>query len=283
MPLTGNPLRQWLQTRTLLRPGHAPRNEDIVIQRKSSDQIRKMRQSGAIVGDALRMARGMCVEGATLRDLDKAAEALIRSRGAKPTFKGYHGFPATLCLSLNSEVVHGIPNSRKLKIGDVLAIDCGATLDDWVGDAAISVVVGEPSPALAELVETTRKSLEAGIAAARVGARLGDVGHAIEAVINKKGFGIVRDYCGHGVGRALHEDPQVPNYGKPETGPRIQAGWCLALEPMVNLGGSDVHTLGDGWTVVTDDGKPSAHWEHTIAITETGVEILTLTSQGEWA
>ena len=254
-----------------------------MIHRKSSEQIRKMRQSGAIVGDALRLVRSMCQEGVTLRELDKAAEALIRSRGAKPTFKGYHGFPATLCLSLNQEVVHGIPNSRKLKSGDVLAIDCGATLDEWVGDAAISVMVGDVSPAVQELVATTRKSLEAGIAAARVGARLGDVGAAIEGVINQKGFGIVRDYCGHGVGKQLHEDPQVPNYGKRDTGPRIQSGWCLALEPMVNLGGDDVHTLGDGWTVVTDDGKPSAHWEHSIAITDAGVEILTLTSEGEWA
>jgi methionyl aminopeptidase len=254
-----------------------------VIQRKSPEQIRKMRISGAIVGDTLRMVRGLCVEGAVLKDLDRAAENFIRGRGAKPTFKGYHGFPATLCMSLNAEVVHGIPNNRKLKNGDILSIDCGATKDDFVGDSAITVMVGEVSPAVADLVQTTRLSLEAGIAAAKVGARVGDIGWAIESVLHKKGYGIVRDYCGHGVGRALHEDPQVPNYGKPDTGPRIQSGWCLALEPMVNLGGDDVHTLGDGWTVVTDDGKPSAHWEHSIAITDAGVEILTLTSAGEWA
>ena len=254
-----------------------------MIQRKSPEQIRKMRISGAIVGDTLRMVRSLCVEGAVLKDLDRAAENFIRGRGAKPTFKGYHGFPATLCMSLNSEVVHGIPNGRKLKSGDILSIDCGATKDDFVGDAAITVMVGEVSPAVAELVATTRLSLEAGIAVAKVGARVGDIGWAIESVLHKKGYGIVRDYCGHGVGRALHEDPQVPNYGKPDTGPRIQSGWCLALEPMVNLGGDDVHTLGDGWTVVTDDGKPSAHWEHSIAITDAGVEILTLTTNGEWA
>ena len=253
-----------------------------MITRKSAEQIGKMRQAGVIVGDCLRMLRGLAVEGVTLKELDKSAEAFIRGRGAKPTFKGYHGFPASLCLSLNSEVVHGIPNNRKLKNGDILAIDCGATFGDWVGDAAITVMVGEVGPELRQLVETTTQSLVAGIAAARVGNRLGDVGAAIEGVINPRGYGIVREYCGHGVGRALHEDPQVPNYGKAGTGPRIQDGWCLALEPMVNLGGDHVHTLADGWTVVTDDGKPSAHCEHSIAITESGVEILTLTSDGAW-
>lgn len=252
-----------------------------MIQRKSEANIKAMRAAGAIVGDTLRMLRGMIQEGITLRELDRAAEALIRGRGAKPTFKGYHGFPASLCLSLNHEVVHGIPNLRKLKNGDILAIDCGATLDGWVGDAAISVAVGDVGDELTTLIETTRQSLMAGIGAARVGNRLGDIGHAIESVIHPKGYGIVREYCGHGVGRALHEDPQVPNYGKPGTGPRIQSGWCLALEPMVNLGGDDVHTLSDGWTVVTDDGKASAHYECSIAITDAGAEILTLTSDGQ--
>lgn len=239
-----------------------------------------MRAAGAIVGDTLRMLRGMAKEGVTLRELDKSAEAFIRSKGAKPTFKGYHGFPASLCLSLNSEVVHGIPNNRKLKKGDILSIDCGATLDEWVGDAAITVMIEPVAAEVRELVETTYASLQAGIGAAKVGARVGDVGAAIEAVINKKGYGIVREYCGHGVGRALHEDPQVPNYGSPGSGPRIQAGWCLALEPMVNLGGDAVHTLSDGWTVVTNDGKQSAHVEHSIAIMETGTQILTLCSDG---
>jgi methionyl aminopeptidase len=251
-----------------------------VIQRKSEANLKKMRASGAIVGDCLRMLRGMAQEGVTLKELDKAAEAFIRGRGAKPTFKGYNGFPATLCLSLNHEVVHGIPNSRKLKAGDILAIDCGATLDEWVGDAAITVGIGAIGKELEDLIDVTRQSLLAGIAAAKVGSRLGDVGAAIEGVINAKGYGIVREYCGHGVGRALHEDPQVPNYGKAGTGPRIQSGWCLALEPMVNLGADHVHTLGDGWTVVTDDGKPSAHYECSIAITDAGTDILTLTSDG---
>jgi methionyl aminopeptidase len=251
-----------------------------VIHRKSDVQISKMRQAGAIVGDTLRMLRGMAAEGVSLRDLDRAAESHIRGRGGKPTFKGYHGFPATLCLSLNHEVVHGIPNNRKLKKGDILAIDCGVTLDDWVGDAAITVMIEPVAADVRTLVETTYASLHAGIAAAKVGARLGDIGAAIEGVINRGGYGIVREYCGHGVGRNLHEDPQVPNYGSAGSGPRVQAGWCLALEPMVNLGGDGVYTLDDGWTVVTSDGKPSAHVEHSIAITDGGVQILTLCSDG---
>lgn len=252
-----------------------------MIERKSDMNIKHMRVSGAIVGDTLRMVRGMISEGVQLKELDRAAESFIRSRGATPTFKGYHGFPASLCLSLNHEVVHGIPNNRKLKNGDILAIDCGATLNGWVGDAAITVACGSISAELQDLIDTTRASMLAGIEAAKVGNRLGDVGSAIEGVINKKGYGIVREYCGHGVGHRLHEDPQVPNYGKAGTGPRILAGWCLALEPMVNLGGDDVYTLSDGWTVVTSDGKPSAHCEHSIAITQTGTEILTLTTLGE--
>lgn len=251
-----------------------------MIQRKSEAQIKKMRASGLVVAETLRMLRGMIGEGAVLRDLDRAAEAFIRARGAKPTFKGYHGFPATLCLSLNHEVVHGIPNARKLKKGDILSIDCGATLDDWVGDAAITVAVDPIPSAVQSLLDTTRDSLIAGMAAAKVGNRLGDIGAAIEAVIVAKGYGIVREYCGHGVGRALHEDPQIPNYGKAGSGPRIQSGWTLALEPMVNLGGDGVHTLSDGWTVVTDDSKPSAHFECSIAVTDEGTEILTLCSDG---
>lgn len=239
-----------------------------------------MRAAGAIVGDTLRLMRGMAQEGVALKDLDRAAEAYIKSKGGKPTFKGYHGFPASLCLSLNHEVVHGIPNSRKLKKGDILAIDCGVTLDDWVGDAAITVAIEPIAENIRALVAVTVQSLHAGIAAARVGQRLGDIGAAIEGVIRPHGYGIVREYCGHGVGKQLHEDPQVPNYGDRGSGPRIQSGWCLALEPMVNLGGDAVHTLSDGWTVVTNDGKPSAHCEHSIAITDAGVEILTLCSDG---
>lgn len=239
-----------------------------------------MRTAGTIVGDTLKMLRGMAGEGVSLKELDRAAEAYIRSKGGRPTFKGYNGFPASLCLSLNSEVVHGIPNARKLKKGDILSIDCGVTLDGWVGDAAITVAVEPISDEVRALVRVTTQSLMAGIAAAKVGARLGDIGAAIEGAVRPHRYGIVREYCGHGVGRELHEDPQVPNYGSSGSGPRIQSGWCLALEPMVNLGGDAVHTLSDGWTVVTNDGRPSAHCEHSIAITDAGVEILTLCSDG---
>lgn len=254
--------------------------EPVLVHRKSEAQIKKMREAGAVVGDTLRMLRGLAAEGITLRELDKAAEAFIRGRGGKPTFKGYHGFPATLCLSLNQEVVHGIPNSRKLKKGDLLSIDCGCTLDDWVGDAAITLLIEPVAAEVRQLVEATFRCLDAGIAAAKVGARLGDIGAAVEGVAKLHGYGVVREYCGHGVGKALHEDPQVPNYGTAGSGPRIQSGWCLALEPMINMGGDAVHTLGDGWTVVTNDGKPSAHVEHSIAITDAGTQILTLCSDG---
>ncbi|MSQ84130.1 MAG: type I methionyl aminopeptidase [Myxococcales bacterium] len=251
-----------------------------MITRKSGDQIKKMRAAGAIVGDTLHLMRSLATEGIALKELDRAAESYIRSKGGRPTFKGYHGFPASLCLSLNHEVVHGIPNGRKLKKGDILSIDCGCTLDGWVGDAAITVAVEPISVELSKLIAITSESLAAGIAAARVGQRLGDIGAAIEGAVNPHRYGIVREYCGHGVGKELHEDPQVPNYGAAGSGPRIQSGWCLALEPMVNLGGDAVHTLADGWTVVTSDGKHSAHCEHSIAITDTGTEILTLCSDG---
>ncbi len=240
-----------------------------------------MRRAGAVVGDTLRLVRSMVQPGVTLEALDGAAEALIRSRGAYPTFKGYHGFPAALCLSVNEQVVHGIPSQRALQPGDVLSIDCGATLDGYVGDSAITVAVGEISAQRQLLLDTTRASLMAGIDAARPGDTVGDIGAAVEAVINEQGFGIVRQYCGHGIGTALHEDPQVPNYGEKGTGPTIEAGWCLAIEPMVNLGAQDVLTLSDGWTVVTRDGSASAHFELAIAITDAGTQILTLTSDDE--
>lgn len=248
---------------------------------KSAEEVKKLRRAGAIVGDTLRLIREMVAPGVTLKALNAAAEALIVSRGAHPTFKGYHGFPAALCLSVNEQVVHGIPSKRGLKNGDVLSVDCGATLEGYVGDSAITVGVGEITEEKRQLLETTRASLLAGIEAARPGNTVGDVGAAIEAVINTRGYGIVREYCGHGIGTALHEDPQVPNYGEAGTGPTIEAGWCLAIEPMVNLGSDEVVTLSDGWTVVTRDGAASAHFELAIAILADQVQILTLTSDGE--
>jgi methionyl aminopeptidase len=241
-----------------------------------------MRAAGAIVGDALRLARHMAEPGVRLTEICKAMERSIRSAGAYPTFKGYQGFPAAVCMSVNEEVVHGIPSRRKLHEGDLLSIDCGATLDGFVGDSAITVAVGRASAEHLRLIDTSRDSLMAGIEAARVGGTIGDIGAAIEKVIVTQGHGIVREYCGHGIGRQLHQDPQVPNYGKAGTGPVIQSGWCLAIEPMVNLGGDAVITLSDGWTVVTRDGLPSAHYELAIAIIDSGTEILTLTSDDEY-
>lgn len=248
---------------------------------KTPAQIATMREAGAMVGDALALLRQMALPGVRLSELAKAAEAAITARGGRPTFKGYHGFPAAVCLSVNDEVVHGIPSSRKLAAGDLLKIDCGVTLGGLVGDAAITVAVGEVAPARAQLLAATHAALMAGIAAARVGGRLGDIGAAIEATATARGFGVVESYCGHGVGQILHEDPQVPNLGPAGAGPELLAGWCLALEPLLTLGRPAVHTRSDGWTVVTSDGQPSAHFEHSIALTADGPQILTLTSKGE--
>jgi len=246
-----------------------------VIIRKSKLEIEKMKAAGRIVADTHVKLMAMIEPGISLLELDRFAEANIRSQGADPTFKGYRGFPGTLCVSINEEVVHGIPSERVLNDGDILSIDCGATLNGFVGDSAITVGVGTIDSNLQHLLKVTEDSLYAGIEAAKVGNRLFDISYAIQAAIEPHNYGIVRDYCGHGVGRELHQEPQVPNYGRPGTGPRIKAGWCLALEPMVNLGTHEVETLSDGWTVVTRDRKPSAHFEHSIAVTDDGPIILT--------
>ncbi len=224
----------------------------------------------------------MAVPGATLTGIDRAAESLIRSRGAYPTFKGYHGFPAALCLSVNEQVVHGIPTNRALRNGDILSIDCGATLDGYVGDSAITVAIGTVSAQIQTLLDTTRDSLMAALEAARPGRTVGDIGAAVESVVKPKGYGIVREYCGHGIGTQLHEDPQVPNYGDAGTGPRIECGWCLAIEPIVTAGSPEVVTLSDGWTVVTRDGKPAAHFELAVAVVDTQNIILTMTSDNTY-
>ena len=246
-----------------------------MIIRKSQREIEKMRASGQIVARTLKKVIDMVEPGVTLAELDAMAEANIRSYGATPTFKGYRGFPATLCTSINEEVVHGIPTKRALKDGDVVSVDCGATLDGYVGDSAVTIPVGTVSDDILDLLRVTEESLYKGIEAAAVGNRLFDISYAIQDFVTPSGYGIVRDYCGHGVGRRLHEEPQVPNFGRPGTGPRIKPGWCLALEPMVNLGTHEVETLEDGWTVVTADRKVSAHFEHSIAVTPDGPIILT--------
>jgi methionyl aminopeptidase len=246
-----------------------------MIIRKSKTEIEKMRAAGRIVASVLDRLTVLAEPGITTRDLDREAERMIRDAGAIPTFKGYHGFPASICTSINDEVVHGIPGNRKLRDGDIIGIDCGATYMGYVGDSAVTVPVGDVGEPVKRLLDCARQSLFQAIQKCRVGNRLGDVCHAVQAYVEPLGYGIVRNYCGHGIGRAMHEEPQVPNYGRPGTGPVLREGWVLAIEPMVNLGRHDVKVLSDGWTVITLDGKPSAHFEHTVAITEDGPQILT--------
>jgi methionyl aminopeptidase len=248
---------------------------------KTAAEIRAMRAAGAVVGDVLRLMREMAEPGVRLRNLAREAERAIRAAGATPTFKGYQGFPAPICLSLNDEALHGLPSWRKLRAGDLLSVDVGATLNGWVGDSAISVVVGGGDGVARALVDAAEQGLAAAIAAARVGGHVGDLGAAVEAVVRPRGFDILASYCGHGIGRALHEDPQVPNVGPAGAGPQIAAGWCLAIEPIITSGSAAVLTRPDGWTVATRDGGLAAHAELAIAITEGGVEILSLTSAGE--
>lgn len=246
-----------------------------MIIRKSKSEIERMRASGLIVAQVLERLSEMVVPGVTTRDLDHEAERMIVGAGAYPTFKGYHGYPSSICASINDEVVHGIPSKRKLREGDIVGIDCGATYMGYVGDAAVTVAVGTVTDPVKRLLEATRESLYRAIAECRVGNRLGDVCNAVQSYVEPLGYSVVKNYCGHGVGRAMHEEPQVPNYGRPGTGPVLREGLVIAIEPMINLGHEDVKVLSDGWTVITLDGQPSAHFEHTVAITEDGPQILT--------
>ncbi len=242
-----------------------------------------MRQAGRIVAQTLQLLAEHAKPGVTTRELDEMAYRFIKSQGAIPTFKGYHPFPnirpfpGSICASVNEEIVHGIPSDRQLQEGDIIALDCGTIYRGWQGDSALTVAVGKIRPELQKLLEVTKSSLEAGIAQARVGNRVGDISHAVEQRIRQGGnYGIVREYGGHGLGRRLWEDPSVPNHGAPHQGDRLRVGMVIAIEPMLNMGGEETETLPDGWTVVTKDRKPSAHFEHTVAITENGPEILTL-------
>ena len=235
-----------------------------------------MRRAGSIVGATLALLRSSVEPGLTTKDLDNIAYKEIVRHGGKPTFKGYRGFPASICASVNEEIVHGIPGKRVLKEGDIIKMDVGATIDGFIGDAAISVAVGEVATEAIELMDATRLSLEEGIKAAVPGNRIGDIGAAVQKYGESKGYGVVREFVGHGVGRFLHEDPQVPNYGKPGLGPLLRTGMCIAIEPMLNLGDWHTRILDDQWTVVTADGKISSHFEHTIAITDDGPEIMTV-------
>ena len=234
-----------------------------------------MRAAGQLVGRVLQQLRGMVAPGITTLDVDRAAEKMIRDAGAYPTFKGYNGFPFSICASVNEQVVHGFPSEYELKEGDIFSIDVGATLDGFVGDTATTVGVGQVSDDRLRLMRVTEESLQLAIEQCRAGNHLGDIGFAVQSHAEAHGYSIVRDYVGHGIGRKMHEDPQIPNYGKPGKGPKIKAGYVFALEPMVNMGSLHTRTLKDGWTVVTVDGQPSAHFEHTVAITEEGPEVLT--------
>jgi len=245
-----------------------------VIIIKSPREIDQLRKSNAIVAEVYQKLRRMIVPGITTLELDRLAEELILSRGAMPAFKGYRGFPASVCVSVNEEVVHGIPSQRKLKEGDILSLDVGVNLNGYFGDAAITAPVGEVDREAQRLLEVTERALYIGIDMAKAGNRLFDISYAIQTWVEKHGFSVVRDFVGHGIGRDLHEEPQIPNFGSPHQGPRLEKGMVFSLEPMVNEGAYGVKILSDGWTVVTTDGKRSAHFEHTIAITDGKAEIL---------
>jgi methionyl aminopeptidase len=242
---------------------------------KSEREMQLMRQAGKVIGRLLKLIESKVCPDVSTEELDRFAEEFIRSEGAKPAFKGYQGFPATLCTSVNDEVVHGIPGKRRLKEGDIIGIDVGAVVDGFYADAARTFAVGKISEECEKLIQVARSALSKGIERAVAGNRISDISHAIEMVINPLGFGIVRQYVGHGIGSNLHEEPQVPNFGKPNQGPEIKAGMALAIEPMVNAGKDAVVLMSDGWTVKTQDGRPSSHFENTILINEKGNEIIT--------
>lgn len=247
-----------------------------MIIRKSSDELAKMRVSGRIVGEVLDLMEKHIRPGVSTEKLDQLASDLIRSRDAKPSFLGYRGFPKSICTSINDVVVHGIPGKTRLKEGDIIGIDVGAVRNGYHGDAARTYAVGEVSPTALRLMKVTRQALEAGIDACRCGNRLGDVSNSIQRVVEAGGFSVVVQYVGHGIGREMHEEPQIPNFGSPGRGPLLENGMVFALEPMVNEGGYEVKVDEDGWTVRTSDGKLSAHYEHTVAITDEGPKLLTL-------
>ncbi len=242
---------------------------------KSAQELETMRGAGAIVASVINLLKRSIEPGISTKELDNIAYKEITQHGAKPTFKGYRGFPASICTSINEEIVHGIPGKRVLKEGDVIKVDVGATLDGLIGDAAVSVSVGQVGEDVTELLRATRQSLMDGIDAAQPGNRIGDIGAAVQAYGEARGYGVVREFVGHGVGRFLHEEPQVPNYGQPGKGALLRPGMCIAIEPMLNMGTWQTRVLDDQWTVVTADGELSAHFEHTIAITEDGPEIFT--------
>ena len=252
------------------------------IEIKTPAQIEKMRAAGLVVGRALELLRTMVRAGMTTLELDQVAEDSIRSSGATPSFKGYHGFPGSICTSVNDEVVHGIPGERVIAAGDIVSIDCGAIVDGWHGDAALTVSVGPVPDEAVELMKVTEEAMWRGIAAASLGGRVTDISHAVENHVRSRGsYGILEDYVGHGIGSAMHQPPNVPNYGRPGKGPKLVEGLALAVEPMVVLGDKASRVLEDEWTVVTEDGSLSAHFEHTFTLTARGTWILTAIDGGE--
>jgi methionyl aminopeptidase len=246
-----------------------------VIVCKSPAEIEKMRAANQLVAQVLEDLTAMVAPGVSTADLDEAAERKVRAAGAEPAFKGYRGYPATLCASVNQQVVHGIPNRTPLKAGDIVSLDMGVKLNGYYGDSAVTVAVGPVQDDVAKLLRVTEEALEKGIAQVRVGGRISDIGHAIQAHVEAHGFSVVREFVGHGIGASLHEEPQIANYGEPGRGPRLAEGMTLAIEPMVNMGKPAVKVLADGWTAVTKDGSLSAHFEHTVAVTKNGPLVLT--------
>ena len=246
-----------------------------MIELKTASEIEQMRRAGRVVAGLLEHLAQLARPGVKTGALDEAAQAYLARANARSPFLGYRGFPASICVSVNEEVVHGIPGERKIREGDLVSIDAGAEIAGLFADAALTVSIGAVSPQARRLAETTRAALAKGIAEAVPGRRLSDISHAVQQAIEREGFGVVREFVGHGIGRALHEDPPVPNFGPPGMGPRLKAGMVLAIEPMVTLGGYEVQILDDGWTAVTKDRSLAAHFEHTVAITERGPEILT--------
>jgi methionyl aminopeptidase len=250
-----------------------------VIELKSAREIGLMRRAGHILSEVMQRLRTTVKAGMTTLEIDADVEEFIRSKGARPAFKGYRGFPATVCISINEEVVHGIPSAqRHVKEGDIVGLDLGCIVEGYYADCAFTLAVGEVPSRVQELLDVTRESLELGIVECRPGRRLSDVSHAIHTHVERHGFSVVRAFVGHGIGRALHEEPQVPNFGDPGRGPQLRPGMVLALEPMVTMGSWEVRILDDGWTAVTKDGSLAAHFEHTIAVTESGPEVLTSTT-----
>jgi methionyl aminopeptidase len=248
----------------------------MAIMIKTAQEIEKMRISGKALRQVHNAIAPHVVPGASTMDLEEIAVKKIAELGAIAAFKGYHGFPAALCTSINEEVVHGMPNAKRvLKEGDILSIDCGVIIDGFYSDAAVTYPIGQVSAQIRKLLDVTQASLEEAIQQCQVGGRLFDISSAVQQVCEAEGFGVVREFVGHGIGRAMHEDPQVPNFGERGKGPRLKAGMVLAIEPMINAGGPEVHVLKDGWTAVTNDGSYSAHFEHTVAITKDGPLVLT--------